>query len=582
MTIFALLIATLLSVFSYELISFFQRKTTIQATKFNLQLIANIVDQDLTNLLALAMLCSTNSPTNTMLAEYLVSEEPNPRQSIDVFNSMQEGFRSSLSYKYARRLIATNNDSLFVQVDNSGSLSIPLSVYNLHKLPALSELGAEQWSMITQDPFSSSSVIPLAMPVYGEGASTVGTVYLFVSTSVITDKLKGYDIPRHSSLLLTLGSNHYRISGDRIAPEPVSYEEQPYTNDNFADLEAALSYVGTGGDRRLAVSYPVRSGVMLTQTLSGNQFAPQAKIWLLLMAGVCLLVIALSGGITLYLTRTISLPVEKLRKRMDKIAQGQFHMDKNIEWNSELGDVGRGINRLSQDILALMESRVAQEKQKQELEYRVLQSQINPHFLYNTLNSIRWMATIQNATGIAEMTTSLSRLLRSIAKNMGKPVTLKQELSLLEDYFLIQKYRYGSTISMDSEVESDELLQALLPPLTLQPLMENAIFHGIEPKSKGHVHISVARKSVFELCIVIEDNGIGMEAGQIAHVLAEDGAGDNGMISHIGLRSVNERLRLAFGKRYGITIESEMGMYTRIIILLPFYTKEAQASGIRM
>ncbi|MDF2937703.1 MAG: hypothetical protein K0Q90_3076 [Paenibacillaceae bacterium] len=581
MTVFALLTATVLSVFSYELISFFQRKTTIQATKFNLQLIANIINQDLTNLSGLAMGSSTNSPTNAKLAEYFKADEPNPRLSIDVFNSMQDNLRSNPSYNYARRLIATNNNALFVQVDNNGSLSVPLSIHNLNLLPKLGVLAAEQWDGVMQDPFSPATVIPFAMPIYGNGASNIGTVYLFANTTVITDKLRGYSIPKDSRLVLTLGDRHYQISGEKVSLETIHYEEQPYTNDSFSDLGAALSYITEATGKHLAVSYPVRSGVVLTQTLEGNQFAPQANIWLFLMVGVCLLVIAASGIIALYLTRTISLPVEKLKKRMDKIAQGQFYMDKNIEWNSELGDVGRGINRLSQDIVALMENRMAQEKQKQELEYRVLQSQINPHFLYNTLNSIRWMATIQNATGIAEMTTSLSRLLRSIAKDMGKPVTLKDELSLLEDYFLIQKYRYGSSITMHQQVENEDLLAALIPRLTLQPLVENAIFHGIEPKSKGHVQITVAKQGVFDIRIAIEDNGVGMEMDQIAAALAEETPDAKGMMEHMGLRSVNERLRLAYGERYGITIESEVGRYTRIIILLPFYNKET-ISGTRM
>lgn len=575
MTVFALLCATVLSVFSYQLISFFQRKTTIQATKFNLQLIAKIIDQDLINLTALALKCSTNSPTNTRLADYFRAEEPSPWMAIDVFNAMQDEFRSNPSNTYARRLIATNNNALFVQVDSAGS-SIPLNVHNLDKLPKPGELGAEQWNMVMQDPFSTATVLPFAMPIYGNGASNIGTVHLFANATVITDKLKGYSIPNDSRLMLTLGGTHYQITGDKISTEPIRYEEEPYTNDNFADLGAALSYIAGGSGRQLAVSYPIRSGVVLTQTLEGNQFAPQANIWLFLMAGVCLLVIGASGIITLYLTRTISLPVEKLKKRMDKIAQGQFYIDKNIEWNSELGDVGRGINRLSQDIVALMENRMAQEKQKQELEYRVLQSQINPHFLYNTLNSIRWMATIQNATGIAEMTTSLSRLLRSIAKDMGKPVPLRDELSLLDDYFLIQKYRYGSSITMERQVESEELLSALIPRLTLQPLVENAIFHGIEPKSSGHVQLTVARQGVFDIRIAIEDNGVGMEMDQIAAALADEASAAQGMMEHMGLRSVNERLRLAYGERYGITIESEVGRYTRIIILLPYYTSETR------
>lgn len=570
MTVFALLTATVLSVFSYELISFFQRKTTIQATKFNLQLIANIIEQDLINLSGLAMRSSTNSPANTKLAEYFNAEEPSSWMAIDAFNSMWDDFRSNRSHSYARRLIATNNNALFVQVDNAGGLSVPLSVHNLDKLPKLDKITLEQWDGLMQDPFSSTIIIPFAMPIYGDEASNIGTVYLFANISVITDKLKGYSIPKDSRLVLTLGDRHYQISEEKVSPVPIQYKEEPYINDSFSDLGATLSYITEGSDKHLAVSYPVRSGIVLTQTLEGNQFAPQANIWLFLMAGVCLLVIAASGIITLYLTRTISLPVEKLKKRMDKIARGQFYMDKNIEWNSELGDVGRGINRLSQDIVALMENRMAQEKQKQELEYRVLQSQINPHFLYNTLNSIRWMATIQNATGIAEMTTSLSRLLRSIAKDMGKPVPLKDELSLLDDYFLIQKYRYGSSITMDRKVESEDLLEALIPRLTLQPLVENAIFHGIEPKGKGHVQITVAKQGVFDIRITIEDNGVGMEKEQIAAALAEETPDTKGMMEHMGLRSVNERLRLAYGERYGITLESEVGQYTRTIIMLPF------------
>jgi two-component system, sensor histidine kinase YesM len=574
MTIFALLIASLLSVFSYELISFYQRKTTIQATKFNLQLISNIIEQDLYNLSALAMKCSTNSATNSLLMDYFQSANPSPKEAVDVFSSMQEDFRVNPSNSYVRRLIATDNKETFLQVDNSGSLSVPLNIHNISLLPGLHKDAVEEWGSVVQDPFSTSTGIPFIFPIYGNDASRIGTVYLLANTSVITDKLKGYSLPDSSRLLLTLGGRHYQITEGKITPSIIEYEEAPYKKDSFDDLEASLSVIQTGSKSHMAVSYPIREGVVLTQTLAGNQLAPQVNIWILLMIGVCFLVIASSGIITVYLTRMISLPVEKLKKRMDKIAQGQFTVDKNIEWNSELGDVGRGINRLSQDILALMENRVAHEKQKQELEYRVLQSQINPHFLYNTLNSIKWMATIQNATGIAEMTTSLSRLLRSIAKDIGKLVTLKDELSLLDDYFLIQKYRYGSTISMDQHVEEEELLSSLIPRFTLQPLVENAIFHGVEPKSRGRITVTITRQGVFDLQIIIEDDGVGMEQEQIAAALSELPPESKGLFENVGLRSVNERLRLAFGERYGISIESQLGSFTRIKLFLPFQAKE--------
>lgn len=339
--------------------------------------------------------------------------------------------------------------------------------------------------------------------------------------------------------------------------------------DSNAQLTDLLLFTADGKSQ-VAVSYPVRTGVSLTQTLSKQQFVPQVNIWLLMILGIVILVIVLSAIITYYLTRTISLPVEKLKKRIDKIAQGNFLIDRNIEWNSELGDVGRGINRLSQDIVTLMEKRLADEKQKQDLEYQMLQSQINPHFLYNTLNSMKWMATLQNATGIAEMTTSLSRLLRSIAKDPRKLVPLRDEIALLDDYFLIQRYRYGSNITLEKHIEEEELLHCLIPRFTLQPLVENAIFHGIEPKGKGEIILSIEHGVLNNIQINLVDNGIGMSEESIVKVFSASEQGANGLLENMGLRSVHERLRLTFGENYGLSIQSIPNQYTKMMLLLPF------------
>ncbi|WP_068787021.1 cache domain-containing sensor histidine kinase [Paenibacillus phocaensis] len=569
MTVFALLIAGMLSFFSYELISYFQRKTTIQATEFNLQLVSHIIDQDLMNLSTLAMASSTNSPTNRLIQDYFASPDASAKDGLNVFSAMQEDFGINRSYGYVRRLIITDHQTKFLQVDNFGSASAPLNIHNLSQFPGLSADAKEAWERVIQDPLSRSSGIPFVLPIYGDRGARIGTVYLLANTSVITDKLKGYSLPEGSELLVTLGSRKYRIEGDKVQPLSGPYAMSPYDKKEATGALTRLAWMELDGERRISVSYPVREGVVLSQTLDEKQFAPQLNAWLLLMIGVSVLVIALSGFITLYLTRTISLPVEKLRKRIDKIAQGNFLIDRNIEWNSELGDVGRGINRLSHDILTLMDSRVADEKQKQELEYRMLQSQISPHFLYNTLNSIKWMATLQNATGIAEMTTSLSRLLRSIAKDHRKLLPLREELSLMDDYFLIQKYRYGSTIAMIQHIEDEELLSGLIPRFTLQPLVENAIFHGIEPKGRGEITVSVAKSGGYDMRITIEDNGVGMSEEQIAAILSRQEPGSKGLFENVGLRSVHDRLRLTFGERYGLSIESELGQYTRMNLLLP-------------
>lgn len=574
MAAFALLIATLMSYVSYELISYFQRKTTIQATEFNLQLVSHIIEQDLLNLSILGMNSSTNSSTNTLLKQYFTSPEASPMDAVKVFTSMQGAFQVNPSNKYVRRLIVTDHKDKFLQVDNFVGTSLPLNIHNINTLPGLTEDSYEEWGRVIADPLSGTSTIPFVLPIYGDRSVRIGTVYLLANVSVITDKLQGYSLPEGSQLFLKLGDHYYHISNGKILPAPTKFLISSYDHEEVGGQLTDLLLFTSDGESQIAVSYPIRNGVSLTQTLSKQQFIPQVNVWLLMVLGVVILVIVLSAVITYYLTRTISLPVEKLKKRIDKIAQGNFLVDRNIEWNSELGDVGRGINRLSQDIVTLMETRLADEKQKQDLEYQMLQSQINPHFLYNTLNSIKWMATIQNANGIAEMTTSLSRLLRNIAKDPRKLVPLRDEMALLDDYFLIQRYRYGSNIVMEKHIEEEELLNCLIPRFTLQPLVENAIFHGIEPKGKGDIIVTVERSGPTDVQVSIEDNGVGMSEEQIAQVLFSQERGTKGLLENMGLRSVNERLGLTFGDKYGLAVESIPDQYTKMTIRLPFRQNE--------
>lgn len=187
-----------------------------------------------------------------------------------------------------------------------------------------------------------------------------------------------------------------------------------------------------------------------------------------------------------------------------------------------MGDIGRGINGLSRSVCTLMEKRLEDERQKKDLEYRMLQNQINPHFLYNTLNSIKWMATIQHATGIAEMTISLSRLLKSVSKRNERLVPLQEEFALLNDYFTIQQYRYGGTITLDVIwIEDERLCQdCMIPRFTLQPLVENAIFHGIEPKGcAGSIELTIKTdKETGDVLILLTDDGVGMSDEQAKQI----------------------------------------------------------------
>jgi two-component system sensor histidine kinase YesM len=295
------------------------------------------------------------------------------------------------------------------------------------------------------------------------------------------------------------------------------------------------------------------------------------------LATFCILLLGCSLAFLLH--RMIAHPISALQSRIEKISGGDFSADPDIEWDNELGDIGRGINSMSAGVTALMEHRLEDEKQKQDLEYRMLQNEVNPHFIYNTLNSIRWMATIQHAPGIAEMVTAFARLTKSISKGTQKLVPLQEELALLNDYFTIQQYRYGGDLEIEvSRIESETLCRdCMIPRFTLQPLVENAIFHGLEPKGgHGSVLLDISTDSdTGDVLLRITDDGVGMPPEQVAHLLDEpaEGAEKAEKFRHVGLWNVNRRIRYSFGEGYGLTIESEEDVGTEVTIRLPYQQK---------
>ena len=259
------------------------------------------------------------------------------------------------------------------------------------------------------------------------------------------------------------------------------------------------------------------------------------------------------------------------------MAEGDFERDPSIEWEHELGEIGKGINDLSEDVFTLMQTRVENEKQKNDLEYKMLQSQINPHFIYNTLNSIKWMATIQGADGISEMTTALAKLLKSISKGTSLLVPIQEEFSLIQDYFTIQSYRYGGTVSMEIKVDDEAILEYPILKFTLQPLVENAIFHGIEPKGSGNILIHASFETSDTpnngICIKVTDNGVGMSPEKAKDILQTNSDSSADFFREIGVSNVHKRLQYEFGEQYGITIDSVEGEYTTMAIHIPA-TKE--------
>ena len=549
-------------------------RTTLLNAEYALQTAATAIRRDIEEVDDLASWCAYNPSMRT----YLLTDASNNNQALSMYPTVSAKYSTLRTMQYVQRFVLINAKGRQMVFGTAVTNTVAMTPEVLARIPGYDE-EYSGWSCIMRDPMTLTSqaldIIPVARKLTLSGTGREAHICAFVSPALITAALKGFTMPEGSSLLWQMGGRYYGINGNILTEEPLSDIPADRLDVNMLDDSTEVYSIAAGHDAQLMVRYPIGVHDLYLIEIIPNGPLQRQIPYLSDSLVISLLAILVLGLLLAFLLHhMITPPITALQNRITKISSGDFSFDPAIEWNNELGDIGRGINSMSASVTALMDHRLEDEKQKQDLEYRMLQNQINPHFIYNTLNSIKWMATIQHAPGIAEMVTALSRLLKSVSKSNERLVPLYEEFALLNDYFTIQQYRYGGTITLDVSYIEDEKLNhsCLIPRFTLQPLVENAIFHGIEPKgSAGEVTLRVERDTANgDVLIRLTDDGIGMTAEQAAKALQEPGPEEAAAkYRHVGMWNVHKRLQYSFGEAYGLSIESEPGVGTTVTVRLP-------------
>ena len=554
------------------------RTNTLQAAEFNLRLVATSNETSLNDANALLNWASTDGTVR----RYLSQTEVNGAQTIAAYEAAQEKYYSSPLYSNILRFFMSNENDRHLQFGALNSSSA------LNRSSVALFLQQGYGMQFTTDPLMAThpACLVLSQPIRsGRGTLHRGTAYLALDTSVITSPAAGYTMSEGSALYWEMGNQLWQITDGRLTQVENTLAAIPYTLRSTAENRTWRQSAWQGrfqkdGRRYFAVKVVLDGrGAALVQVLPESTFLQQRHVYVWLLVLGLALVWGLSFVMQHWLEWVITRPVEALQKRIEAVGGGDFTADPAVEWNNELGDVGRGINRLAANVSELMDRRIDDERKKQELEYRMLQNEVNPHFIYNTLNSIRWMATIQHAPGIAEMVTAFARLTKSISKGTEKLVPLQEELALLNDYFTIQQYRYGGDLEIEvSRIEDERLCQrCMIPRFTLQPLVENAIFHGLEPKGgHGSVLLDISTDpATGDVLLRLTDDGVGMPPEVVEHLLDEPAAEAERAekFRHVGLWNVNRRIQYSFGEGYGLHIESEEDIGTEVTIRLPYQKK---------
>lgn len=274
-----------------------------------------------------------------------------------------------------------------------------------------------------------------------------------------------------------------------------------------------------------------------------------------------------------FISSRITTPIQKLEKSVNAIEAGDLDTEVYMGGSYEIRHLGRSIGDMAKQIKALMGDIVAEHESKRKSEFDTLQSQINPHFLYNTLDIIVWMIENEQKQEAVSVVTALARFFR-ISLSKGKSIiTVRDELEHVRNYLMIQQTRFKNKFVYSIDAE-EEVLELVCLKLMLQPLVENAIYHGMEfMDGDGEICVKAYRKEEM-LWFQISDNGLGMTAEQVKNLLGEENHVSSRRGSGIGVKNVNERIRLYFGEDYGLTIQSEPDEGTTISIHLPIQIYE--------
>ena len=323
------------------------------------------------------------------------------------------------------------------------------------------------------------------------------------------------------------------------------------------------------GTRQTVVTKTVGyTGWKLVGVIKGTGISLNMLKTRLFIVFVILLIIFIVILINSYISFRVTNPIRELEKSVKALEEGNLDADIYMGGSYEVQHLGKSVQDMKFRIKGLMQDIVNEHEEKRKSEFDSLQAQINPHFLYNTLDIIVWQIENEKQSEAVHTVTALARFFR-LSLGKGKNiVTVKDEIEHVKNYLMIQHMRFKNKFDYEFDIAEDVLELPSLK-LMLQPLVENAIYHGMEFMDGDGLIMVKAWQEENELYLSVADNGLGMTEDKVETILTGKSASGNGRGSGIGVKNVNERIKLYFGEAYGLTIDSEPDEGTTVIIHLP-------------
>ncbi|WP_025684876.1 cache domain-containing sensor histidine kinase [Paenibacillus maysiensis] len=389
----------------------------------------------------------------------------------------------------------------------------------------------------------------------------MGTLYMDVSVDVLDNLFRQVELGEQDEVYLVDGRGNilYSNRSDRLGQR----------FDDYAVRRSGEMLIFTE-------PVPFVNGKVVGLISKSGMFAPihQITFKVAFTAGICLLVLLLIG---FWFSRRFTNPIVEMIRHMQKVESGNLETSMTVVSRDEMGRLAEGFNVMVTRLKLFIQNAYVAEIKHKQAELNALKSQIRPHYLYNTLEVIRMSAVANDDEQVADMIHALSNQLKYVIDYGEEWVTARREFEHLRHYFHLIEVRFDYRIELRMDIRDEELLDRFILKMSVQPLVENAVQHGVRPKGgKGIVMVTLERTDDDELVITIYDNGIGMSEEKLTRLREHlaDGKGSTG--KSIGLKNVHARIRTVCGDHYGVMVQSNPNLGTSVTMVFPLKKEEQE------
>ncbi len=455
------------------------------------------------------------------------------------------------------RIYPVNGREIFVGTTNREYLEYSMSPDEIYAAK-----GAAVWGMAGDDHYLCLGRAILST----DNIQPLGYMVIICKNEYLSDKLSTFPNAYSGKVYLVDKENTIIAAGtNTMAGESFRY--------NLSELRrmdySTISDPESGETSYYYIGKSMENGWTLVATVSTGVFRRHILLSILQMMFILITALTVSLIITMSAIRKLLAPTGELLESMSRFGEGKLDARVVVKDKDEIGQISQAYNQMADNIQNLMEKVYSLELANREAEIEFLKMQINPHFLYNSLDTISWLGYTSGNMEISDISVSLAKLLRASIRRADY-VTVEEEMQIVESYLLIQKCRFEDKFTVECRME-ESTKKCRMPGFLLQPLVENSIIHGLEEQiGKGYLEISVLRMDNW-LHFTVKDNGKGMDEIQLMQLVKECEERGNG--NSIGLKNVYRRLQLLYGSSCKFHIESSCGKGTRVSFRIPVMTE---------